>query len=71
MLKTQECNRLDNDMEDLFAHDAVNGVTYDGLPVLTADDDFIEHLHENGFSETIEIEELWVEYDDWAAENVE
>jgi len=34
-------------------------------------DDFIEHLHENGFSETIEIEELWVEYDDWAAENVE
>jgi hypothetical protein len=40
------------------------------LPVLTADDDFIEHLHEQGF-DSIELEELYVEYNDWAKENVE
>ena len=46
------------------------GVTYEGLPVLVADDDFIEHLHENGFNETIEMDELVFEYLDWAKENV-
>ena len=42
---------------------------YDGLPMLVADDDFIEHLHEQGYS-TIDVEELYLEWDDWAAENV-
>jgi len=46
------------------------GVTYKGLPVLVADDDFIEHLHENGFNETIDVNELAFEYLDWAKENV-
>lgn len=40
------------------------------LPVLVADDDFIEHLHEQGYY-SIELEELYVEYADWAKENVE
>jgi hypothetical protein len=40
------------------------------LPVLVADDDFIEHLYEQGFY-SIELEELYVEYADWAKENVE
>jgi hypothetical protein len=63
---------MDTNMDDLYyTHDAVNGVTYNGLPVLVADDDFIEHLHEHGFDKTIELDELWVEYEDWAAENVE
>jgi len=46
------------------------GVTYKGLPVVVADDDFIEHLHENGFTETIDANELAFEYLDWAKENV-
>ena len=41
-----------------------------GLPVLVADDDFIEHLYEQGFY-SIELEELYVEYADWEKENVE
>jgi hypothetical protein len=48
-----------------------NGVTYNGLPVLVADDDFIEHLHEHGFHSTIELDELVIEYEDWAKENVD
>ena len=46
------------------------GVTYKGLPVVVADDDFIEHLHENGFDKTIDVNELAFEYLDWAKENV-
>jgi len=40
------------------------------LPVLVADDDFIEHLHEMGFSETIDIGDLALEWVDWVKENV-
>lgn len=40
------------------------------LPRLVADDDFIEHLHEQGF-DSIDVNELYVEYADWAKENVE
>jgi hypothetical protein len=45
-------------------------MNYKGLPVLVADDDFIEHLHEQGYSETIDIVELSLEWVDWAKENV-
>ena len=45
--------------------------TYNDLPVLVADEDLIEHLHENGYSESIEMDELVFEYLDWAKENVE
>ena len=41
------------------------------LPILVADDDFIEHLHEVGFEDTIDIEDLIFEWVDWEAENVE
>lgn len=45
-------------------------VTYNDLPVLVADEDFVEHLHESGFVDTIEVDELVVEWLDWAKENV-
>jgi hypothetical protein len=45
--------------------------SYTGLPVIVADDDFIEHLHENGFEETIDVNDLVFEYLDWAKENVD
>ena len=44
-------------------------LTWSGLPVMPADDDFIEHLREQGF-ETIEMDELFIEWSDWAKENV-
>jgi hypothetical protein len=40
------------------------------LPVLTADDDFIEHLHEMSYV-TIEVGELDLEWNNWALENLE
>lgn len=51
--------------------DYVRELTYNGLPVLVADDDFIEHLHENGFEDTIDVNDLAFEYLDWAKENVD
>jgi len=45
--------------------------SYEGLPVLVADDDFFDHLHEQGYSETIEMDDLVFEWIDWAKENVE
>jgi hypothetical protein len=47
-----------------------NGLLVNGLPVYVADDDFIEHLHENGFDETIDVGEINEEWDNWAKENV-
>jgi hypothetical protein len=41
------------------------------LPVLVGDDDFLEHLHENGFTETIDVNNLIFEWVDWEKENVE
>lgn len=43
----------------------------EAIVTLVADDDFLEHLHEMGFDDTIDIEEAIIEWDDWAAENVE
>ncbi len=40
------------------------------LPIVFADDDFIEYLHEIGFSETIDVAELNEEWNDWVKENV-
>ena len=51
--------------------DYVRELTYNDLPVLVADDDFIEHLHENGFEDTIDVNDLAFEYLDWAKENVD
>lgn len=46
------------------------GVTYNGLPILVADDDFIEYLCENGFDKTIDVAEINEEWNNWAKENV-
>lgn len=43
----------------------------DDLDLVVADDDFIEHLHENSFLETIDIAELDEQWNEWAAENIE
>lgn len=43
----------------------------EALVTLVADDDFLEHLHEMGFEDTIDIEEAIIEWYEWAAENVE
>ena len=40
------------------------------LPSLVVDEDFIEHLHEQGY-DSLDVKELYVEYNDWAKENVE
>jgi hypothetical protein len=45
-------------------------VYLDGLPVLVADDDFLEHLYEQGYEGTIDVAELDFEYKQWAKENV-
>lgn len=52
--------------------DTLEGLpNFEYLPILVADDDFIEHLAEMCFDETIELDEAFIEWDDWAAENVE
>jgi hypothetical protein len=61
--KTHGFNRMDNNME-------TTDLTYNGLPVITADDDFIEYLREQGYTSQIDMDELIIEWDDWAAENV-
>lgn len=48
-----------------------NGITIDGLPVYVVDDDFIEHLMEMGYDESIEEEDLQKEWAVWVKENVE
>jgi hypothetical protein len=41
------------------------------LPVLVADDDFFEHLQEHGYTSQIDMDELLIEWDDWAKENID
>jgi hypothetical protein len=45
--------------------------SYKGLPVVVADDDFIEHLHELSFVDTIDVNDLAFEWLDWSKENVD
>ena len=42
----------------------------DGLPVYVADDDFLEYLAEEGYLGSITDEEIYIEWDTWAKENV-
>lgn len=64
-----------NDVDDYEFYESGSSLQTNDAPealvTLVADDDFIEHLHEMGFDDTIEIEEALVEWDDWATENVE
>lgn len=48
----------------------MKNITWDGLVVYVADEDFIEYLHELGY-DTIEEVELYEEWDAWVLENVE
>lgn len=41
------------------------------LPFVVADDDFIEHLHEMGYGDYIDMAELDLEWNIWAIENLE
>lgn len=41
------------------------------LPIVVADDDFIEHLHEMSYYNTIDIGELNEEWNTWSSENCE
>lgn len=58
-------------IESLVVERIENGLLLDGLPVYVADDDFIEHLHEMGFEESIEEVELYEEWNSWSRENLE
>jgi hypothetical protein len=42
---------------------------YNDLPVFSVDKDFIEHLEEQGFTESIEFDELCLEWESWEQEN--
>lgn len=44
---------------------------YIGLPIVIADDDFLEHLAEMGFETSIDVAELNDEWNEWAGENLE
>ena len=48
-----------------------NDVTIDGLPVLVADDDFLEYLQEEGYGSSIELDDLLHEWCVWESENTE
>lgn len=65
-------HKNDQDYYDYYTSDS-SPTTDDApeLPVLVADEDFIEHLQEMGFDDEIELEEALIEWDEWAAENVE
>jgi hypothetical protein len=47
-----------------------NGLVIDGLPVYVADNDFIEHLYEMGYAESIDAAEMYEEWAIWERENV-
>ena len=52
----------------LYAIDKETGVTYNGLPVVVVDEDFIEHLYEFSY-DSLEVVELWEEWNIWIKEN--
>jgi hypothetical protein len=41
------------------------------MPVLVADEDFIEYLHELSYVDEIELHDLVLEWVDWAKENID
>ena len=64
-----------NDVDDYEYYTSGSSLQTNDAPedlvTLVADDDFLEHLNEMGFDDTIDIEEAIIEWDDWAAENLE
>jgi hypothetical protein len=48
-----------------------DALTYNGLPIVVTDEDFLEHLHEMGYGGYIDVAELNLEWNIWAIENLE
>lgn len=57
--------------EQFFFDEISKEFTFDGLPIVVADDDFTEFLVEEGYDNTIEYDDFVILYEEWAAENVE
>lgn len=66
-----ETNLQEIKQEQLFADEFTMNVTFDGLPIIVADDDFTEFLLEEGYGDNIEYDDFVILYEEWAAENVE
>jgi hypothetical protein len=56
------------ELGDMDKLDIAGIAVVDEMPVLVADDDFIEYLHELGYEDEIELEELLIALDDWIEE---
>lgn len=52
-------------------YDVVGVQMVGDMPVLVADEDFIEYLHEMGYDKEIELDELILVLDDWIEEAAE
>jgi hypothetical protein len=65
-----ETNLQEIKQEQLFADEFTMNVTFDGLPIIVADDDFTEFLLEEGYGDKIEYDDFVILYEEWAAENV-
>ena len=52
-------------------YDVVGVQMVGDIPVLVADEDFIEYLHEMGYEDEIELDELILVLDDWIEEAAE
>lgn len=57
--------------EYVEGYDVVGVQMVGDIPVLVADPDFIEYLHEMGYDEEIELDELILVLDDWIEEATE
>jgi hypothetical protein len=56
------------ELGDMDKLDIAGIAVVDEMPVLVADDDFIEYLHELGYEDEIEFEDLLIALDDWIEE---
>jgi hypothetical protein len=56
---------------DTFLNGSAPGMVLNGLPVLVADDDFLEYLQEESLGPTVELDDLLNAWNEWAAANVE
>ena len=52
-------------LNDTYSGDLFFTTTLDDVPVMVASDDFLEFLHDSGYSKEIEMEDLMMALDDW------
>ena len=78
--KEEKTTEVLDDLKSLFSEEVDDAHEFDwtelgphinGLPIIVADDDFFEYLAEESYNESIELDELILVYEDWAAEHVE